>query len=75
MVLFLSSAVAEAPGTGQGTGTCEGGALRLYGGDQFDVPVDIAPEAGMLVAFRSTVLHEVLPVTAGVRDVIVDWFY
>ena len=73
IVLFLSS---EAPGPGDGR--CEGGALRLYGvadpGD-VEVPVDIAPAAGTLVAFPSEVLHEVLPVTAGVRDAIVDWFY
>jgi predicted 2-oxoglutarate/Fe(II)-dependent dioxygenase YbiX len=30
---------------------------------------------GTLVAFASDVLHEVLPVTAGIRDVVVDWFY
>ena len=50
---------------------CEGGALRVYNPD----PQDIAPRAGMLVAFPSEVPHEVLPVTAGVRDTIVDWFY
>jgi predicted 2-oxoglutarate/Fe(II)-dependent dioxygenase YbiX len=27
------------------------------------------------VAFPADVPHEVLPVTAGVRDVVVDWFY
>jgi predicted 2-oxoglutarate/Fe(II)-dependent dioxygenase YbiX len=73
VVLFLSSAAA-----GPGDGRCEGGALRLYGvatpGDD-EVPLDIAPAAGTLVAFPSDVLHEVLPVTAGVRDAIVDWFY
>jgi predicted 2-oxoglutarate/Fe(II)-dependent dioxygenase YbiX len=55
-----------------------GGALRLYGlADPGDpaVPFDIVPAAGTLVAFPSDVLHEVLPVTAGVRDAIVDWFY
>jgi predicted 2-oxoglutarate/Fe(II)-dependent dioxygenase YbiX len=73
VVLFLSSAAA-----GPGDGRCEGGALRLYGGaDPGDdaIPLDIAPVAGTLVAFPSEVLHEVLPVTAGVRDAIVDWFY
>jgi predicted 2-oxoglutarate/Fe(II)-dependent dioxygenase YbiX len=73
VVLFLSSAAA-----GPGGGDCEGGALRLYGVvDSADdsVPLDIAPTAGTLVAFPSDVLHEVLPVTAGVRDAIVDWFY
>jgi predicted 2-oxoglutarate/Fe(II)-dependent dioxygenase YbiX len=73
VILFLSSAAA-----GPGDGRCEGGALRLYGvadpGDDA-VPLDIAPAAGTLVAFPSEVLHEVLPVTAGVRDAVVDWFY
>jgi predicted 2-oxoglutarate/Fe(II)-dependent dioxygenase YbiX len=51
--------------------TCEGGALRIC-----DPSVaDIQPVAGTLVAFPATWLHEVLPVTAGVRDAVVDWFY
>jgi predicted 2-oxoglutarate/Fe(II)-dependent dioxygenase YbiX len=50
---------------------CEGGALRLYRPE----PFDIMPRAGTLVAFPSHVPHEVLPVTAGVRDVVVDWFF
>jgi len=29
----------------------------------------------MLVAFPSGLPHEVLPVTAGIRDAVVDWFY
>ena len=61
IVAFLTTA-------GQG---CTGGVLRLYGPDV----VDIAPRAGMLVAFASDVPHEVLPVTGGVRDAVVDWFY
>jgi predicted 2-oxoglutarate/Fe(II)-dependent dioxygenase YbiX len=51
----------------------EGGMLRLYA--EGDSAIDIAPAAGTLVAFPATWLHEVLPVTAGVRDAIVDWFY
>jgi predicted 2-oxoglutarate/Fe(II)-dependent dioxygenase YbiX len=51
----------------------EGGVLRLHGED--DSAVEIAPVEGTLVAFPATWLHEVLPVTAGVRDTIVDWFY
>ena len=50
---------------------CEGGALRIYGPSL----QDIQPVAGTLVAFPATWLHEVLPVTGGVRDVVVDWFY
>ena len=49
----------------------DGGALRIYRPDA----VDIVPVAGTLVAFPADVPHEVLPVTAGVRDVVVDWFY
>lgn len=52
---------------------CEGGSLRIY--PPTVPPVDFAPAAGTLVAFPATWLHEVLPVTAGVRDTIVDWFY
>jgi predicted 2-oxoglutarate/Fe(II)-dependent dioxygenase YbiX len=37
--------------------------------------IDLAPVEGTLIAFPATWLHEVLPVTAGVRDAIVDWFY
>lgn len=53
------------------TANCEGGALRIY-----DEPVrDIEPVIGTLVAFPATCLHEVLPVTAGLRDTVVDWFH
>ena len=61
VVMFLTSAGER----------CEGGALRIYQPD----PFDIAPTAGTLVAFPSDVLHEVLPVTSGIRDVVVDWFF
>jgi predicted 2-oxoglutarate/Fe(II)-dependent dioxygenase YbiX len=61
VVMFLTSAGER----------CEGGALRIYQPD----PFDIAPKAGTLVAFPSEVPHEVLPVTSGVRDVVVDWFF
>jgi predicted 2-oxoglutarate/Fe(II)-dependent dioxygenase YbiX len=61
VVMFLTSAGKR----------CEGGALRIYRPD----PFDIAPRAGTLVAFPSEVPHEVLPVTSGVRDVVVDWFF
>ena len=53
------------------TGACEGGVLRVYG----PATHDVRPVAGTLVAFPATWLHEVLPVTAGVRDAVVDWFY
>jgi len=73
LVLFLTDA-----NRGAGEGRCEGGSLRLYGvvdPAREMVPLDISPSTGTLVAFRSHVLHEVLPVTDGVRDAIVDWFY
>jgi SM-20-related protein len=72
LVLFLTTAGHDA-----GAG-CEGGALRLYNPrdpSRDDAPFDIPPVEGTLVAFRSNVLHEVLPVTAGVRDTVVNWFY
>jgi predicted 2-oxoglutarate/Fe(II)-dependent dioxygenase YbiX len=61
VVMFLSSAGEQ----------CEGGALRIYQPEAFDM----VPKAGTLVAFPADVPHEVLPVTAGVRDVVVDWFF
>jgi predicted 2-oxoglutarate/Fe(II)-dependent dioxygenase YbiX len=48
--------------------------LCLYP-DSTGTTVDIAPEAGLLVAFPAEVLHEVLPVLGGTRDAAVDWFY
>ena len=64
VVLFLSTA-------GEG----DGGVLRLHGvdGAHVSAPLDVRPNAGTLVAFPSGWLHEVLPVTGGVRDVVVDW--
>ena len=61
VILAMSSAGEE----------CDGGALRVYRPE----PFDIVPRAGTLVAFPSHMPHEVLPVTKGVRDVVVDWFY
>jgi predicted 2-oxoglutarate/Fe(II)-dependent dioxygenase YbiX len=53
------------------TDSCDGGELRIYGPSVRD----IHPVAGTLVAFPATWPHEVLPVTAGTRDAVVDWFY
>jgi predicted 2-oxoglutarate/Fe(II)-dependent dioxygenase YbiX len=61
VVMFLTSAGEQ----------CQGGALRIYHPE----PFDIAPKSGTLVAFPSDMPHEVLPVTSGVRDVVVDWFF
>ena len=38
-------------------------------------PIEVVPKQGHLVAFLAATPHEVRPVAAGVRDVIVDWFY
>lgn len=55
-----------------------GGQLRFYGllgeGPLADLGLDAEPEAGTVVAFPSTVLHEVAPVSSGVRCSIVTWF-
>jgi predicted 2-oxoglutarate/Fe(II)-dependent dioxygenase YbiX len=54
-------------------GDFDGGALRLYPAGV--APIDLLPRAGAFAAFPSDWPHEVLPVTRGVRDVIVDWLY
>jgi predicted 2-oxoglutarate/Fe(II)-dependent dioxygenase YbiX len=67
-VVFLSSSRAADP-----DGTFTGGLLRLYpssGG-----VIDIVPRQGLLVAFGSTMPHEVTRVETGVRDAVVDWYY
>jgi len=53
-------------------GGFSGGTLRLY---VDATPVDVRPQAGLLVAFPADTLHEVTPVRGGTRDAIVDWFY
>jgi len=68
VVIFL--ATAREAGDPEGF---TGGVLRLYP-DHGD-PTDIVPEAGLLVAFPATVLHEVTRVGDAVRDAVVDWFY
>jgi predicted 2-oxoglutarate/Fe(II)-dependent dioxygenase YbiX len=65
LVLFLNSAGPA------GEAAFSGGTLRLHGGDA--APHDIVPVAGTLVAFRSSVLHEVTPVESGTRLSIVSW--
>jgi predicted 2-oxoglutarate/Fe(II)-dependent dioxygenase YbiX len=73
VVLFLNDATTPADCT------FDGGALVFYDllGDPrarragFPLP----PKAGMLVAFPSDFLHEVTPVTRGVRAVAVSWFH
>lgn len=58
----------------------EGGTLILYdlfgdGLGKGEFGVKIEPAAGLLVAFRSRLRHEVTPITAGTRCVAVDRFY
>jgi predicted 2-oxoglutarate/Fe(II)-dependent dioxygenase YbiX len=50
-----------------------GGTLRVCPSN--DTPIEVSPIAGTLVAFRADDPHEALPVSAGHRDVAVDWFY
>lgn len=69
VVVFLNGS-----GTESRNGDFEGGLLRLYP-DSTREPVEITPEPGLLVAFPSELLHEVLPVRRGIRDAAVDWFY
>jgi SM-20-related protein len=56
-----------------------GGQLTLYGlldGPQWEkCPLPVKGEAGLLVAFRSDLKHEVKPVTFGRRYTIVTWFH
>jgi predicted 2-oxoglutarate/Fe(II)-dependent dioxygenase YbiX len=65
MIIFLNSA-------GQSGADFDGGSLRLFPSNE---AIEVVPEAGLLVAFPSDVLHEVTPVRGGTRDTIVDWFY
>jgi predicted 2-oxoglutarate/Fe(II)-dependent dioxygenase YbiX len=65
LVVFLDSAEAS-----HAAGDFSGGALRLL-----EVGAEVVPRAGWLVAFPAEWLHEVAPVTRGVRHVIVDWAY
>jgi predicted 2-oxoglutarate/Fe(II)-dependent dioxygenase YbiX len=73
VVLFLNSA-RERPGPDE----FSGGDLVIYPaslhGDASE-SIRITPRQGLLVAFDSGLLHEVHPVTAGARDVVVDWYY
>jgi predicted 2-oxoglutarate/Fe(II)-dependent dioxygenase YbiX len=66
VVVFLNNC-RELPGPGE----FSGGQLRLLE----DVPHDIVPREGLLVAFPASMLHEVARIGHGTRDVIVDWYY
>jgi predicted 2-oxoglutarate/Fe(II)-dependent dioxygenase YbiX len=64
-IIFLNSAESYA-----------GGALTFYGliDDWQDYGFPLMGETGMLVAFRSDILHEVKLITAGERYTIANWF-
>jgi predicted 2-oxoglutarate/Fe(II)-dependent dioxygenase YbiX len=57
--------------------TFEGGTLTFYGLLEDprlrDFGYPLRAEAGLLVAFRPTIVHEVTPVTRGERHVVVAW--
>ena len=56
-------------------GTFGGGALVLYGlADQEDLGIPFGGDVGTLVAFPSSLPHEVKKVERGVRHSIVTWF-
>ena len=73
VVIFLNS-----PSEEPTAGAYGGGALRfhrLLNGPKWEnCALSLDAEPGLLVAFDSTVLHEVLPVTFGERMTIVAWF-
>jgi SM-20-related protein len=72
LVLFLNDPA------GRSGPLFEGGALILYdmlGEQASNYGLDVPPEAGLLVAFRPELRHEVTPVTAGVRCVAVERFF
>ena len=74
VVIFLSTPSDEFP-----SATYGGGALTFYGlikeKDFTLCGLPLEPEAGLLVAFPSHIIHEVRPVTHGERHTIVSWFY
>jgi PKHD-type hydroxylase len=49
----------------------EGGELKLYDGEEDGIIMN--KEQGTLVIFPSYVLHEVMPVTKGIRNSLVTW--
>ena len=69
VVVFLNSSRAI-----DQEGVFTGGVLRLIE-DDVGAIVYLHPQAGTLLAFPATALHEVTPVERGVRDTAIDWFY
>jgi predicted 2-oxoglutarate/Fe(II)-dependent dioxygenase YbiX len=74
-VVVMLNRQASAPARGE----YSGGDLRLFG----LIPDDpwrtmgfaVEPSVGQLIAFRAETLHDVTPVTAGNRCVLVCWFH
>jgi SM-20-related protein len=72
-ILFLNGPSGDSSASGFGGGTLR--FHRLLDGPHWEAcPFAFDPEPGMLVAFRSDVIHEVQPVTSGRRFTIVTWF-
>ncbi|HVF66761.1 MAG TPA: 2OG-Fe(II) oxygenase [Pyrinomonadaceae bacterium] len=73
-VVFLNDESA-----GEVGGDYEGGSLAFYGLLKDPrcrhIGIPVRGKAGMLVAFRSDVYHQVSPVTKGERLTVVSWFF
>jgi hypothetical protein len=73
-VIFLNSESEE-----PAEGTCGEGRLTFHGlldGSKWEqCPFPLKPEPGLLVAFPSEKIHEVTPVSHGLRSTVVTWFY
>jgi len=68
IVVFVNS------GEGAPGASFAGGALRLHELlEDITAAVDVTPEAGTLIAFPSSLLHEVTTVTSGERFSLVTW--
>jgi SM-20-related protein len=69
LVLFLNG-----EGPADDADSYEGGNLTFYGlmGESVGLPLTGSP--GLLVAFRSELVHAVTPVTRGERCTVVSWF-
>ena len=70
LVLFLNG-----EGPADEADSYEGGNLTFYGlmGESVGLPLTGSP--GLLVAFRSELVHAVTPVTRGERCTVVSWFH
>lgn len=70
VIVFLNSSCKCAA-----DGDFTGGELMLYpDAGATSEEIRVVPTRGWLVAFHADMLHEVQPVRAGTRDVIVDWY-